>query len=86
MSCLELQGVFIYIPIGLAMVSNLVMFGLCIYKMYQEEEDLFRQFQELQEHEDTDDDIFNGAIETRKNQLAKMTGKIRGRKVFELRK
>ena len=55
MSCLELQGVFIYIPIGLAMVSNLVMFGLCFFKMYKEEEDLFRKQdqQEVFEQEDT---------------------------------
>ena len=100
MSCLELQGVFIYIPIGLAMVFNLVMFGLCIYKMYKEEEDLFRkqEQQELLEQEKTIEsiediisadanqqtDVFDDVIAKRKTDLAKEIARIRRRKVFEV--
>ena len=89
------KALFIYTPIGLAMVSNLVMFGVCIYKMYHEEEELHRREErvELIERQNSEQkrsierkssDLFAGIKETRNVVAQRQVDSIRRRKIAQV--
>ena len=84
-------------PIGLAMASNLVMFTICIYKMYLEEEEQHREeervemierqnSQERKSLERKPSDLWEGVRRQRSVNMARQTNTIRRKKIAQVKR
>ena len=94
--CYLQKGLFIYMPIGLAMASNLVMFTVCIYKMYHEEEEQHREEErvELVERQNSQErrslgrqtsDLWAGVRRQRSLTIHIQTNTIRRKKIAQVK-